>query len=133
VDRILVSAADAKGNAEVRISLRENVLPGTEIRIQHQADGSVAVRFVTNDLRAEQMLGSRQLADLQTTLARNLNVEVSVSTVRPDGSLSAEAGIRGERKSGGQGVGQGGGAQDGQGDGRSRQHDLFEGLQDEQE
>jgi hypothetical protein len=128
VDRILVSAADAKGNAEVRLSLREDVLPGTEIRIQRQPDGGVTVQFVTNDVRAEQMLGSRQLNDLQNTLAQSLNVEVRVSTVRTDGSMSADAGTGGQQEGGRQG----GGAQDEQRDRRSRQHDLFEGLQEDQ-
>jgi hypothetical protein len=129
VDRILVSAADAKGNAEVRITLREEVLPGTEIRIQRQPDGGVTVQFVTNDVRAEQMLGSRQLTDLQNTLAQSLGAEVRVSTIRTDGSMSADAGTSGGQQEGGR---QGGGAQDGQRDRRSSQHDLFEGLQDDQ-
>jgi hypothetical protein len=127
VDRILVSAADSKGNAEVRILLREDILPGTEIRIQRQPDGSVAVQFVTNDVRAEQMLGQRQLTDLQSVLVQNLQVEVQVTATRPDGSMSADAGTAQQQQeqqgqSGGQGQPQ---------DGRSRQHDLYEGLRDE--
>ena len=126
VDRILVSAADSKTGAEVRISLREDILPGTEIRIQRQADGGLSVQFVTNDVRAEQMLGQRQLTELQNVLAQNLQVEVRVATIRTDGSMSADAGTSGQH-----GQQRGSGGQDQQQDGRSRQHDLFEGLQDE--
>lgn len=124
-ERILVSAADAKGDAEARITLREDVLPGTEVRITRQADGGVSVQFVTGDARAEQMLGSHRLGDLQQMLAQSLQAEVRVTTVRPDGSMSADSGTGGRQDS--QSQGQGG--QDGQPrDGRSRQHDLFDGL-----
>lgn len=128
VDRILVSATDAKGNAEVRISLREDILPGTEIRIQRHPDGGVQVHFVTNDIRAEQMLGQSRIGDLQNVLSQSLQVEVRVATIRTDGSMTADAGTGGEQ---GQ---QGRGGQDGQPrDGRSRQHDLFEGMQENAE
>ena len=126
VDRILVSAADSKGAPEVRISLREDILPGTEIRIQRQPDGGVAVQFVTNDVRAEQMLASRQLTDLQNVLVQNLQVEVRVTTIRTDGSMSADAGTSGQQGQQGRG-----GGQDQPQDGRSRQHDLFDGMKDE--
>ncbi|MDR2892623.1 MAG: hypothetical protein LBV80_06015 [Deltaproteobacteria bacterium] len=131
VDRILVSAPDATGGAEVRISLREDILPGTEIRIQRQADGGISVQFVTGDIRGEQMLGARQIGDLQNVLAGSLGVEVRVSTVRPDGSMSADAGAGGEQGHGGK-EGQGGsGGNGGQSrDGRSRQHDIFDAMQD---
>lgn len=126
VDRILVSAADGKQNAEVRLQLKDDILPGTEIRITRTNDGAVSVQFVTNDIRAEQMLGNRQLADLQNVLAQNLQVEVRVSTVKTDGSMTSDSGAGGQQ---GQQGRQGG--QDQQRDGRSSQHDLFEGLGDE--
>jgi type III secretion system needle length determinant len=127
-ERILVSAPDAAGGREVRVILREDVLSGTEIRIQRQEGGALSVTFVTNDLRAEQMLGGGALSDLQNILAGKLQVEVQVRTVRPDGGLSAEAG--GQTGSRHFGDGQGG-SQDERRDGRSRQHDLFTGLGDE--
>lgn len=126
VDRILVSTADGKQNAEVRLNLKDDILPGTEIRITRTNDGGVSVQFVTNDVRAEQMLGARQMADLQNALAQNLQVEVRVSTVKTDGSMTSDSGAGGEQ---GQQGRQGG--QDQQRDGRSSQHDLFEGLGDE--
>jgi hypothetical protein len=123
-ERILVSASDALGGREVRITLREDVLPGTEIRIQRQEGGSLSVSFVTNDLQAEQMLGSGSLKDLQNTLVDKLQVEVKVYTVRTDGGLTAESGSR--QTGGGRN-----GNQDEQRDGRSRQHDIFTGLSDD--
>jgi type III secretion system needle length determinant len=128
-DRILVSAPDAGGPREVRLMLREEVLPGTEIRIQRQPDGNVSVQFVTNDVRAEQLLGVSQLNDLQSVLTRGLHVDVRVVTVRPDGGLTAEAGGQSD-SGGGQNRGQHGG-QGQPGDGRSRQHDIFEGLHED--
>ncbi len=126
VERILVSAPDAKGNAEVRILLQDNVLPGTEVRIQRSPDGALNVQFVTNDVRAEQMLGTRQLTDLQTSLTQNLQVDVRVTTTRTDGSMTADAGT-GQQDQGSQ---QNQGNQDQ--NRRSSQHDLFDNLQEEQ-
>ncbi len=130
VDRILVSAADSKGGAEVRIALRQDILPGTEIRIQRQPDGGVSVQFVTNDVRAEQMLGQSRLSELQNVLAQNLQVEVRVATIRTDGSMTSDSGSSGQQGQQGQ-QGQSGG-QGQPGDGRSRQRDLFEGLENDQ-
>ncbi|MDL2290712.1 hypothetical protein LJC09_01225 [Desulfovibrio sp. OttesenSCG-928-F20] len=126
VDRILVATTDGKQNAEVRLHLKDDILPGTEIRITRANDGGVTVQFVTNDIRAEQMLGSRQLTDLQNVLTQNLQVEVRVSTARTDGSMTSDAGAGNQQ---GQQGRQGG--QDQQRDGRSSQHDIFDGLDDE--
>lgn len=125
VDRILVSAPDATGQTEVRLSLREDVLPGTEIRIQRAQDGSLHIQFVTDHPRAERALGAAQLTDLQQAIGQGLQVEVRVSTIRTDGSMSSDTG---SSRDGGEGKRGEGGQSDGQGQQRSRQHDLFEGL-----
>jgi type III secretion system needle length determinant len=127
-ERILVSAPDAAGDREVRILLRENVLPGTEIRIQRQEGGALSVSFVTNDLRAEQILGGGALSDLHNALAGKLQVEVQVRIVRPDGGLTAEADGHSDPRQSGDGQG---GSRDERHEGRSRQHDLYTGLRDE--
>jgi type III secretion system needle length determinant len=130
-ERILVSAPDAAGGREVRILLREDVLPGTEIRIQRQEGGALSVSFVTNDLRAEQILGGGALSDLHNALAGKLQVEVQVRIVRPDGGLTAEAGGQSDSRQSGDGQGGSRDGRDGRHEGRSRQHDLFTGLRDE--
>jgi hypothetical protein len=127
-DRILVSAPDASGPREVRVSLREEVLPGTEIRILRQPDGNVSVQFVTSDIRSEQLLGTNQLTELRDVLARNLQVEVRVTTVRPGGAITADSGAFAGRDGSGQAKGSGEGQGGQPRDGRSRQHDIFEGL-----
>jgi hypothetical protein len=129
-DRILVSAADASGPREVRVSLREDVLPGTEIRIRRQPDGNVSVRFVTSDIRSEQLLGANQLTELRDVLARNLQVEVRVTTVRADGAMIADSGMSEEPDGFGPSDGSGEGRGGQPHDGRSRQRDIFEGLRE---
>lgn len=106
-ERILSSLPTANTPAEVRISLKESVLPDTEIRIQ-RTEKSLEVQFVTGSNTTEQVL-SPQLRDLQTTLSQRFTGEVRVSLERPDMDGNA------------------------QGDGRSRQQrNLFEELADEQ-
>lgn len=120
VDRILVSAPQPGGQAEVRISLREDVLPGTEVRIQRLPDGGVKVQFVTDNPQAERQLNQTQLAGLQQMLGENLRAEVRVSTLRTDGSMTSDSGSGGSQN-------RGGGGQDAQGDSRQRssQYDLY--------
>ena len=126
---IMVSEPGSAGNREVRISLREDVLPGTEIRLQRGLDGTLEVRFVTENPVTERMLSSAQLQNLQQTIVQNLQIDVRTSIVRPDGSMTAEAGTG--QGGGDQQSGRGGqqGQQGGQGDQRrSSQHDLFSEL-----
>ncbi|MDR2160657.1 MAG: hypothetical protein LBO77_00705, partial [Desulfovibrio sp.] len=102
--------------------------PGTEIRIQRQPDGNISVQFVTNDVRSEQFLGTNQLTGLRDVLTQNLQVEVRVTTVRPDGAMTADSGASAGRDGSGQAKGSGEGQGGQPRDGRSRQHDIFEGL-----
>ncbi len=122
VDRILVSSPES-GQGEVRIALKDDLLPGTEVRIQRGADGSLSVRFVTDNPVSERLLGKEQLSSLQNALGQTMQTEVRVQTVRTDGSMSSEADSGGQQNRGGQQ-----GQQD-QGDSRqrSRQYDLFDG------
>ncbi len=120
VDRILVSSPES-GQAEVRIALKDDLLPGTEVRIQRAQDGSVSVQFVTDNPAAERMLGKEQLTSLQNALGQTLHTEVKVHTVRTDGSMSSEADSGGQQNpGGGQGQDQGDSRQ------RSRQYDIFD-------
>jgi hypothetical protein len=122
VDRILVSAADARGGAEVRLSLRQDVLPGTEVRIRREEGGEVSILFVTQDVRAERLLLSGRLDSLHDALSEKFPGGVRVAVAQPDGEPTAEArpasGDRGE-------------SGDQPRDGRSRGRDLFAAPDDE--
>lgn len=110
-ERILSAASTANGPAEVRISLKDTVLPDTEIRIQRTGD-QLAVLFVTGSDASEQSLAPH-LRDLQTTLSQRFAGDVRVGLERPDMGGNAQGNA--------------------QGDGRSRQQrNLFEELAEAQ-
>lgn len=76
VDRILVSADKADGTSEVRIRLRDDILPGTEITIRRDAD-SVHVNLVTTDTSSHAFLNEHRQG-LEMQLAQKLEGKVSV-------------------------------------------------------
>jgi type III secretion system needle length determinant len=75
-DRLLVSES---GNKEIRIQLKESLLPGTELRLTLQ-DGSVGVSFVCHNEQSALFL-ERHRRDLERRLADRLGgpAEVRVS------------------------------------------------------
>ena len=79
VERILVSEPSA-GGQEIRLTLGNDVLPGTEISILRDASGNLAVRLVTENASSFQTLVSaqdtlkRQLEGLEQ---KDVRVEVS--------------------------------------------------------
>ena len=79
-DQIQVSAKDAINGAEVRISMKDGVLPGTEIRIQRQA-GELVVTMNSTSAEAVNFLAQHE-ANLQKILAdrfSNDRVEVNIN------------------------------------------------------
>ncbi|MFK0570679.1 type III secretion HpaP family protein [Endozoicomonas sp.] len=79
-DQIQVSAKDAINGAEVRISLKDSVLPGTEIRIQRQG-GELTVTMNTTSAEAGNFLAQHE-ANLQKMLAErfsNDKVQVNIN------------------------------------------------------
>ena len=79
-DRILVSSAadNPAGMQEIRIHLKESVLPKTEVRIYRHA-GSLQVEFVTNSKDSQMFIEQRQ-ANIQKVLGDRLTDEsVNVS------------------------------------------------------
>ena len=79
-DQIQVSAKDAVNGAEVRISLKDSVLPGTEIRIQRQG-GELTVTMNTSSAEAGNFLAQHE-ASLQKMLAErfsNDKVQVNIN------------------------------------------------------
>ena len=79
-DQIQVSAKDAVNGAEVRITLKDSVLPGTEIRIQRQG-GELTVVMNTSSAEAGNFLAQHE-ASLQKMLAErfsNDKVQVTIN------------------------------------------------------
>ena len=79
-DQIQVSAKDAINGAEVRITLKDSVLPGTEIRIQRQG-GELTVVMNTSSAEAGNFLAQHE-ASLQKMLAErfsNDRVQVNIN------------------------------------------------------
>ncbi|MGB1271197.1 MAG: type III secretion HpaP family protein [Endozoicomonas sp.] len=79
-DQIQVSAKDAINGAEIRISLKDNILPGTEIRIQRHG-GELTVTLNTTSAEANNFLAQHE-ASLQKSLAErfsNEKVQVNIN------------------------------------------------------
>ena len=81
-DQIHVSAKDAVNGAEIRISMKDSVLPDTEIRIMRNA-GELTVTLNTKSAEANNFLASHE-ASLQKTLSEKfagekVNVNINMS------------------------------------------------------
>ncbi len=77
-DRILV-ATNKDGSQEVRISINDQALAGTEVRINKSLDGQLNIRFETSNANSFQTLVSSQdiLKSALETQASNVRIEVS--------------------------------------------------------
>lgn len=81
-DQIHVSAKDAVNGAEIRISMKDSVLPDTEIRIMRNA-GELTVTLNTKSAEANNFLASHE-ASLQKSLSEKfagekINVNINLS------------------------------------------------------
>lgn len=90
-ERIMVSATGLNDTPEVRIELKDSVLPDTEIRISQQ-DGRLTIALVSDSVTSIEML-SQALDSLQEQLNRKFPdaVEITVST-RADADASGQDG-----------------------------------------
>ena len=77
VDKIMVSSKDAVNGAEVRMTLKDNILPGTEIRLQRVA-GALQVTMNTTSAESHNILAASE-ASLQKTLSEKLGDKVQVN------------------------------------------------------
>ena len=93
VDRIHVSAKDSVNGSEIRITMKENILPGTEIRIQRMG-GELTVTMNTTNSDTHNFLAVNE-----SSLAKSLNerfgdkVQVNInlsSGDQPDDGRSRE-------------------------------------------
>jgi type III secretion system needle length determinant len=85
-DRILVSDASLDGKQEVRIQLKESVLPGTEVRISKEG-GAIRVELATVNADSYRFLAEQQtgLQDhLKSRLGENVQVQVTTAETRGD-------------------------------------------------
>ncbi len=89
-ERILVSDRSHTTDSEVRIQLRESVLPGTEITLRHD-QGQLVVSFNVTQADTASLL-MPQTDDLQRALTQKLNesvrIEVNVSSQESGGQGS---------------------------------------------
>lgn len=107
VDRVLVSKNQLDGQGEVRIQVKENVLPDTEVRVTRQGD-HVEIKLVTSTYDSQQNL-LHHADSLEQHLKSKLGEGVRVNVALTD-------------------------SQQEQGDGRSRQQrNLMDELQDQDE
>ena len=90
-ERIMVSAAGLNETPEVRIELKDSIMPDTEIRISQQ-DGRLTIALVSDSVTSIEML-SQALDSLQEQLNRKFPdaVEITVST-RADADASGQDG-----------------------------------------
>ena len=90
-DRILVSMPDSNGRGEVRISLKQSILDGSDVRIFHEG-GELKVVFVAATESAQRFLADNK-ALLQQTLGDRLQdqrVQVEVETPNRGGTSHEE-------------------------------------------
>ena len=79
-DRISTAADAAKGTSEVKISMKNDFLPGTEISVK-QVNGELKVNIVTNNPDAHQIMsaGAEQLmSNLKEKFGDNVNVDLQM-------------------------------------------------------
>ncbi|MDR2788743.1 MAG: hypothetical protein LBD06_10415 [Candidatus Accumulibacter sp.] len=96
VDQILVSHPDQAGDREVRLRVRDSVLPDTEIRLSRGADGCLSVTLATGRGDAFQTLVAAQM-ELKQALDSRENQEVRLVVL--DTRESGRDGADGERRS----------------------------------
>jgi type III secretion system needle length determinant len=80
VERILVSHPDHVGEQEVRLSVRDSVLPDTEIRLSRGADGLLSVTLATGRSDAFQTLVAAQ-AELKLALDAREQQEIRLLVI----------------------------------------------------
>ena len=81
-DRILVGEADAAGDRDVRIFLKDSVLGGTEVRVRTAGD-QLQVAFLPGSADAQNFLAGRQ-GELASELGQRLNRAVEVTVAERD-------------------------------------------------
>jgi type III secretion system needle length determinant len=107
VEQILVSHPDQAGESEVRLMVKDSVLPDTEIRLSRGTDGLLSVTLSTGRNDAFQTLVAAQ-AELKQALNARETQEIRLTVVDTRGT----------------------GAEEGRSDRRSRGHTAYYGSDD---
>lgn len=97
-DRILVGESSETGQAEVRITLKDSVLDGTEIRVTENA-GAYEITFVADNKDIETFLANRQ-EQIATSLGEKLDKEIKVAVTDRDGTPNQQGDDRGRQNQG---------------------------------
>ena len=99
-DRILVATNNANGTAEVRISLKEDILPGTEVKILLEND-KLTVEFLTFSLNSKEvLLSNKEILEnhLKERLKdKDITVNINFSQRSEDFSSNSDGRSRGQR------------------------------------
>lgn len=94
-DQIMVSARDAVRGAEVRITLKNDVLPGTELRV-HRHEGQLTVTINTFSAESGNFMAQHE-ASLQKMLSeRFTNERIQVNIELDNNQSESEGGSRNE-------------------------------------
>ncbi|WP_263322394.1 type III secretion HpaP family protein [Endozoicomonas sp. Mp262] len=83
-DQIQVSAKDAINGAEIRISIKDNILPGTEVRI-HRHGGELTVTMNTTSAETHNLL-----AQHEASLQKHLNDRFSNEKVNINFNMAGD-------------------------------------------
>ncbi len=99
-DRILVATKNVEGSAEVRISLKNDILPETEVRIVRDSE-KLSVEFITFSQKSEELLMSHK-GLLENHLRENLKfpditVAINYSQRNDTFSFNSDGRSRGQR------------------------------------
>ncbi|WP_062268366.1 type III secretion HpaP family protein [Endozoicomonas arenosclerae] len=78
VDKIMVSSKDAIEGAEVRITLKDNILPGTEIRIQ-RVSGELQVTMNTSNADSHNFLVANEASLMKNLEKLGEKVQVNIN------------------------------------------------------
>lgn len=92
VDKISVSAKDAVNGSEIRMTLKDNILPGTEIRIQ-RAGGELTVTMNTTSADSHNFLAQHEaslLKSLNDRFGEKVQVNINMSGEQNDGRSREE-------------------------------------------
>ena len=92
-DQIHVSGKDAVNGAEIRISIKDSILPGTEVRIQRHG-GELTVTMNTSSAEAHNLL-----AQHQASLQKHLNDRFSNEQVQINFHMTDESGDQNDGRS----------------------------------
>ncbi len=101
--RVLVTKEPLKNAGEVRITMQDGVLPGTEVRVSHEG-GRLLVNFVTSSHRSVELLGRVQ-EQFQTQLGAAIKEPVVVKVEHRE-SAQGRAGLADGQTGGGRDDGQ---------------------------